>query len=105
MLTEIPEQVAIDIAMAYREVRAAEELLQDVIDALERAEQVDTRDAFGRRSGGLQLGVPSGPSSHRLFNVPWSACKLVIEMHIASQKAIISTLTAQMAASFKSEAV
>jgi hypothetical protein len=105
MQTEIPEQVAIDIALAYREVRAAEELLQDVIDALERHETGDARDTFGRRSGGLQLGVPSGPNSHRIFNVPWSACKPVIEMHIASQKAIISTLTAQIAASLKSEAV
>jgi hypothetical protein len=36
--------------------------------------------------------VPSG-SGHRLFDVPWSLAKPIIEAHIANQKAKIVALT------------
>lgn len=89
----ISKDTAQQIAFAYREVETAEELLNQINEALRRHEEPDVRDAFGRRQGGLQLGVPSGNNGHRLFNVPWAICKPVIETHIAQQRAIIATLS------------
>ncbi len=86
-------ETARNIALAYREVETAEKLLADIIEAMARREVPDIRDAFGRRVDGLQLGVPSGESSHRLFNVPWALARPVIEAHIAQQKAIIGALS------------
>lgn len=82
-----------DIALAYREVETAEELLGKVMEALNRREMPDIRDAFGRRAGGLQLGVPSGENSQRMFDVPWSLAKPIIEAHIANQRARITVLS------------
>lgn len=88
----ISQQTAMDIALAYREVETAEKLLADIVEALGRRQQPDIRDCFGRQHGGLQLGVPSGPAAHTLFNVPWKLARPVIEAHIASQKAVIAAL-------------
>ena len=101
----ISKQVATDIALAYREIESAQALLDQITEAMSRHQAPDIRDAFGRRQDGLQLGVPSGNNGHRLFNVPWAVCKPVIELHIASQKAIISALTEQVGAAFKDERV
>ena len=89
----ISQQTALDIAYAYREVETAEKLLAEITSEFDRRSTPDIRDAFGRRQDGLQLGVPSGSNGHRLFNVPWTICKPVIEMHIAEQRARIVLLT------------
>lgn len=89
----ISKQTAMDIALAYREVEAAEALLAEIVEAMSRREEPDIRDAFGRRCGGLQLGVPRGSNNTRqLFDVPWSLARPIIETHIAQQKAIIAAL-------------
>lgn len=88
----ITKKTAMDIALAYREVETAEKLLADIKEARERRGAPDIRDAFGRLQDGLQLGVPSGDSSHRLFHVPWSLAGPIIEAHIASQRAVIAAL-------------
>lgn len=88
----IGKQTAQDLALAWREVETAEALLAEITVARHEAPP-DIRDAFGRRQEGLQLGVPSGSNGHRLFNVPWSMAKPIIESHIANQKALISALT------------
>ena len=89
----ISKQTAMDIALAYREVENAENLLAEITDEFNRRTTPDIRDAFGRLQDGLQLGVPSGSNSHRLFNVPWSICKPVIELHIQEQRSKIAILT------------
>lgn len=81
------------IALAYREVEVAEKLLAEISDAIGRRTAPDIRDAFGRHVGGLELGVPSGENSRRLFNVPWELARPVIEAHIAQQKAIIDAFS------------
>lgn len=86
-------ETATAIALAYREVETGERLLAEITDALKRHVVPDLRDAFGRSAGGLQLGVPSGDTGHRLFNVPWNLARPVIEAHIAEQKAVISALS------------
>lgn len=89
----ISKETATDIAMAYRELEAAEGLLKDVRETIDRFQPKDLRDAFGRRIEGLQLGVPSGENGHRLFNVPYSLAIPVIETHIAHHKAKLATLS------------
>lgn len=88
----ISKTTAIDIAMAYREIEAGEQLLAEIRAALSRSVMPDIRDAFGRPQGGLQLGIPSGKDSTRLFQVPWSLADPVIEAHIASMKARLAVL-------------
>lgn len=89
----ITKQTAMDIALAYREVETAEGLLEHIREARSRYTPPDVRDAFGRHQNGLQLGVPSGESSQRMFNVPWSVAVPIIELHIANQRALIQALT------------
>lgn len=91
----ITAETAWAIAIAHREVETAEKLLAEITDTISRrvGDPPDIRDAFGRRQEGLQLGVPSGSNGHRLFNVPWTLAKPVIEAHIANQKAMIAALS------------
>lgn len=91
----ISKETAWQIACAYQEIEAASELLDKIKEALSHREEPDIRDAFGRRRGGLELGVPSDNSSRRLFNVPWPLARPVIEAHIAQQSAIITALCEQ----------
>lgn len=94
----ISKQTAMDIAFAHREIDTARDLLKEIDKAKARyGEAPDVRDAFGRLQGGLQLGIPSGDSSHRLFNVPWPLAKVVIEAHIANQEQILKALNAKAA--------
>jgi len=81
------------IAFAYREIEFAEKLLAEISDTISRRTTPDIRDAFGRHVGGLELGVPSGDTSKRLFNVPWELARPVIEAHVAQQRAIIAALS------------
>lgn len=92
----ITKETAYDIAMAYREIEHGEALLSDISKS-RRDDAPDIRDAFGRQKTGLQLGVPSGPSSHTLFNVPFPLAKVVIEAHIAAQRQVLSALNAKAA--------
>jgi hypothetical protein len=89
----ISKQVAMDIALAYREIETAQKLLDDIKDAMSKRQAPDIRDAFGRPQGGIELAVPSGNDGKRLFNVPWSLAVPIIEAHIAAQEAIIKVRT------------
>lgn len=91
----ISKETATDIAFAYREIETAEKLLSEIVEALDKRQSPDIRDAFGRPQGGLQLGVPSGDNGHRLFNVPWCLAKPIIEAHIAEKRACVAALTAK----------
>jgi hypothetical protein len=88
----ISPETARAIAYAHREIETAEKLLDDISEALSRRGTPDIRDAFGRQAQGLQLGVPSGETGQRLFNVEWSLAKPVIEAHIANQRAQVAAL-------------
>lgn len=92
-MSNVSKTTAMDIAMAYLEVETAQALLSEITEAMSRRDTPDIRDAFGRRSGGLELGVPHGNNGHRLFNVPWSLARPIIETHIANQQAIIAALS------------
>jgi hypothetical protein len=89
----ISKTTAMDIALAYREIETGEKLLADITEGMASRQGLDIRDAFGQLQHGLQLGVPSGANSHRLFNVPWSLAKPIIEAHIAHHRARVALLT------------
>jgi hypothetical protein len=93
----ISKDTAQDIALAYREVAAAEALLARVVDQISRRPIEDIRDAFGRPHNGLQLGVRDSNTSTTLFDVPWSVAKPIIEAHIVHHKTRIAILTAKAA--------
>ena len=83
----IGKDTAQDIALAYREVEVAEELLGKIAEEINRRRTPDIRDAFGRRQDGLTLGVPTSETSRTMFNVPWTLAKPIIEAHIAHHRA------------------
>ena len=79
----ISKELCVKIFNAYREIEKAKDLRDGIDEALRKAEDVEPTfsNAFGDRVG-LQLGVPSGPNSHRLFGVSPSLCKELINKHI-----------------------
>lgn len=84
----ITQETAAAIWNAYREIAAAEKLLADM-EAESKWEHDKTapvlKDAFGRKRN-LQLGIPSGENSHRLFDVPMQLAGSVIRAHIAAKQ-------------------
>jgi hypothetical protein len=100
----ISKQTSMDIALAWREIDTVETLLTEIKEASSRRDAPDIRDAFGRHQDGLQLCVPSGQTSHRLFNVPWSLCAPIIEAHIVKQKALLNLLSAKALIEAEAEA-
>lgn len=93
MITMIDRETATQIALAYREIDAAEKLLGDVKSAIDRHAGKDLRDVFGHRVDGLTLGVPSGESGRQCFTLPHSVALPIIEAHIAHCRAKIVALT------------
>ena len=93
----ITKDTATDIALAYREIEAAETLLGDVRAAIEKSAPLDLRDAFGRPRG-LQLGFPMSDSGQRLFNLPMNLAVPIIEANIAHHRARLVLLSEKAAA-------
>lgn len=90
----ITRETAERIWRAYREIETAEKLLKDMAEVREqefrweqdkKKHEPTLKDAFGRRQH-LQLGIPSGESSHRLFNVSPQLADSVIKAHIANKQ-------------------
>lgn len=85
----ISKETSAAIWTAYREIEAGEKLLADMKNERERI-QADKyaptlRDAFGRVRQ-LQLGIPSGENSHRLFDVSPVLAESVIRAHIENKR-------------------
>ena len=86
----ITQKTAARIWECYREIQTAEKLLNDMARLekeynFEPAEQ-KLRNAFGKKKN-LQLGIPSGENSHRLFDVSPYLAVSVINAHVANKKA------------------
>jgi hypothetical protein len=88
----ISKETAMGIALAYREVETAEKLLAEIRKEIRPPEAPDLRDSFGIRVRSLQLGVPNGETSRRLFDVQWALAEPVIEAHIAHHRSVIVAL-------------
>jgi hypothetical protein len=88
----ITKDTASRIAYAYSEIEAAEVLLEILAKAKSTRSIPDFRDVFGQRVRGLQLGLPSGENSHRLFDVSYILGEIVIKAHIESKRSEIAAL-------------
>ena len=88
----IKRETAGKIWQCYREIETAEKLLKDMEETKKKypydPHAQHLRDSFGRQRD-LQLGIPSGENSHRLFNVSPELAVSVIKSHIATQKAAL----------------
>lgn len=89
----ISKQTAAKIYNCHFEIEKAEKLIADMLEVLQQTGEMKLKNAFGDAKG-LQLGVPSGNDSHRLFNVPPDLAVSIIEAHIKEQKRILSELSA-----------
>lgn len=84
----ITQETAARIWQCYREIETANKLLLDMEKMRDRypddphAQRI--KDCFGRGQD-LQLGIPSGDNSHRLFTVAPKLAESVIRAHIASK--------------------
>src|ERR1017187_8128231 len=87
----ITQKTAYDIWVCYNEIEKGEKLLTDIQEELSHHRLPNLRDAFGQ-SQNLQLGVPSGSSSHRLFDVKPELAVCVITAHIGDKKAKLIAL-------------
>lgn len=82
------------IYSAHREIEAGEKLLEDMKAERERPfsdrEKLAPllKDAFGHRKH-LQLGIPLGENSHRLFDVSPALAESVIRAHIENKRAAL----------------
>lgn len=89
----VSQETAAAIWSAYREIAAAEKLLTDLAEEQRRASldkhAPTLKDAFGHRRH-LQLGVPTGESAHRLFDVRPTLADSVIRAHIGNQRAALA---------------
>lgn len=87
----ITQDTAAAIWSAYREIEVSEKLLADMAAERSRPFSDDEKhaatlkDAFGRRRH-LELGVPSGQSGHRIFQVAPELAESVIRAHIAKKQ-------------------
>jgi hypothetical protein len=84
----ITKETCVKIWNAHNEIEKANQLIADLAkivgdDKVKGAPHL--RDAFGDRRG-LQLGVPCGESSHRLYNVNLDLSVKVIQLHIKEQQ-------------------
>jgi len=88
----IEQKTAANIWQCYREIETAESLLTEIEEALKenRGEKHAPiiQDAFGRKRN-LQLGIPCGENSHRLYSVAPQLALSVIKAHIAGQRALL----------------
>ncbi len=86
----ITQETCAAIYAAHREIIAGEKLLEDMKGERQRM-QADKyapvlKDAFGRVRQ-LQLGIPSGENSHRIFDVSPALAESVIRAHIENKRA------------------
>ena len=80
----ITQETSARIWTCYREIDAGRKLLEDAQKELTRNPDEDPfpKDPFGKKRG-LQLGIPSGRDSTRLFDVAPRLAISVIRAHIA----------------------
>ena len=87
----ITQETAAAIWAAHREIEASKKLLSDMETERnkpfrdEPKTAATLKDAFGKLRQ-LQLGIPSGESGHRLFDVSPALGESVIKAHIAAKQ-------------------
>ena len=95
----LSQKVCEEIWQCQREIATAEKLLEELKALINKnkenrfANQHEERlkDIFGR-DGDLELGVPTGERSKRLFRVSYELAVPVINAHIANKAAALAEL-------------
>jgi hypothetical protein len=87
----ISKQTAYEIWIAYDEIAKGNKIIEDIEEQVRNAEPLNLRDSFGRLRN-LQLGVPSGENSQRLFDVHPSLALQVIRAHVAHKEAELAVI-------------
>ncbi len=87
----ISKQTAFDLWIAYDEIDRGENLLADLEELRRQGKEMNLRDSFGQPRR-LQLGVPSGESSHRLMDLQPTLAVEVIKTHIAQKKSELALI-------------
>jgi hypothetical protein len=79
----ITKQTAVKIWNCYNEIESAEKAIADLVESLKEFvdEPPSLINAFGERCG-LQLCVPSGGDSHRIFGINSEISIQIIQQHI-----------------------
>lgn len=87
----ITKETARRIYNAYSEIESCDKLMKDMKEAIAKTGEPKLLDGFGHRKG-LQLGVPSGDSGHRLFQVDPDLAVAIIERHREQQEELLNEL-------------
>lgn len=86
----ISQETCSAIYAAHREIMAGEKLLADMKEQREKMREdkyaPTLKDVFGSKRH-FQLGIPSGESSHRLYEVSPILAESVIRAHIENKRA------------------
>lgn len=92
----ITKETAVKIWNCHNEIENAEKIISDMAETLKQDGEKKAPtlyNAFGERCG-LQLSVPSGSDSHRLFGVNTELGVKIIEKHIQEKKKRLEELMA-----------
>lgn len=91
----LSKEICEKIWHCHREIEAGEKLLADIKETIAKQRHDPLppalKDHFGHRAD-LQLGIPHGDNSHRLFKVSFDLAEPVIRTHIANKKADLARL-------------
>jgi hypothetical protein len=84
----IKSELLVQLWTCRKEIDNAQNLLKEMDEQLAKKSDVEPtfQNAFGEHVG-LQLGVPTGHNSHRIYGVEASLGRKVIEAHIENCKA------------------
>lgn len=92
----ITKETCVKIYNCYEQIENAKKLIADMAEVLSKDEEKSApalHNAFGDRCG-LQLGVPSGAGSHRLYGVNTDLGVKIIEAHIKKNEERLGELMA-----------
>lgn len=91
----ISKETAVKIWNCYNEIESAENLLSEMAKSLTELpdEPPSLRNAFGERCG-LELGVPMGGGSQRIFGVKTEMGVKIINNHIREKQEKLEELKA-----------
>lgn len=90
----LTKSTAIKIHNCHFEIEKANELIKRLKDSINEDGELVLKDAWGENARGLQMGIPSSPSSHSLYNVPPLLALSVIDAHIKDQNRRLEELKA-----------
>ena len=84
----ITKETAVKIAFCHEQIENCQKIINDMAEVLKKDSEKQTpklHNAFGEKVG-LELGVPSGDSSYRIFGVNTELGIKIIQSHVEEKK-------------------